>query len=226
MKKFIYTVIFAFLCVVNCFSQDRVDRIKLSFNNEGVILNTFTGWTYDKITGEWFDCVNMIADFKREQKHSTLPHKMSFKFNNIISLQFKTIVCNETPYYVLVWEKWEGAYEYPEIYEDWEYWKTKEFLMFTKQNMNKLKNLTNRPITIKVTTPSRGRCPQEIQDVDIIQGEMSNRYALKKSIVIYKATDGNIRFKFLRGYSENESIKYQYFEISEKDYNKLIDISF
>lgn len=223
MKKYFMAIALCLVCAIS-FGQDRVNRVKLSFGNEGYVLDKVIGWAYDNSVGEWIDCVNLIEENKQYIKFATSPSWMSHRFNNIISLQFKTVTCNDIPYYVLVWEKWDGAYKYPSIYEDWEFWKTKLFMMFTEENMRDLRNLTNDPITIKVSTPSRKRY-DEREDVDVIQASMSNSFQSESSIIIYKATDGSVRFMF-KQYSLFDSIDNQYFEISETEYLKLIDITF
>lgn len=228
MKR-LFTVIVALslLNVVTCYGQDRVNRVKLSFINEGTTLNNITGWAYDNATGEWIDCVNLLESRKQYKKFAKDPSWMSRNFNNIISLQFKTIIFNDVPYYVLVWDKWTGEYRYPTIMEDWEYWNTRLFLMFTEKDMKKLRNLTNKPITISVPAPQRSRFSKEIEDVDIIQTSMDNNLYRKVSIKIYRATDGTIRFNFkINNIFISSDIDKQYFEMSETDYNNLIKVEF
>lgn len=47
----------------------RVNRPKVYFNNEGVILNKVIGWAYDHNTGEWIDWVNCIKAKKLSKKN-------------------------------------------------------------------------------------------------------------------------------------------------------------
>ena len=146
------------------------------------------------------------------------------KYSGTINIP-ETITYNDISYYVLVWDKWTGAYKYPTIYEDWEYWRTKIFFMFTEKDMEKLRNLTNNPSTIEILTLTRGRLDQNVQDVDVIQYEMNNNFQQKSKIEIYKATDGSVRFLFKEGlFSGIHKIETSYFEISELDYNKLMNI--
>ena len=53
---------------------------------------------------------------------------------------------------------------------------------------------------------------------------MERDYQLNTGLIIYKATDGSIRFLFKS--ILDEDISKEYFEISEEDYLKLIDIHF
>ena len=230
MKYFIAITI-SFFCTITCFGQDRVNREKITFGNSGAILNKVTGWAYNESVGEWIKFDNLLSSWKGDAKYTEertgTPSRvvMSRRYNNIISLQFKTLTVNDIPYYVLVWEKWTGAYKYPHIKEVWEWWTTKLFMMFTVEDMEKLKNVTNNPITITVPTPSRGRIDTYSSDEDVIQTEMNSNIQLKSSIVIYKATDGSIRFLFQKDLdSLGRTIEKQYFEITEADYLKLLNV--
>lgn len=67
------------LCIVfsiTCLGQKRVNRTKVYFNNEGVILNKVIGWAYDHNTGEWIDWVNCIKEKKLSKKSDFRQHKM------------------------------------------------------------------------------------------------------------------------------------------------------
>ncbi|MBR5102435.1 MAG: hypothetical protein IK092_04870 [Muribaculaceae bacterium] len=224
MKKFYIIITLAFICAVG-FGQDRVNRVKLSFGNEGAILSNITGWGYDNAVGEWVDCDNFIEYRSQYKQTATQASWMSHEFNNIISLQFKTITYKENPYYVLIWEKWDGEYDYPNIHEDWNFWKTKVFLMFSQEKMDELKNITNNPKTIKVPiTSKRGRWDKSA-DVDVIQSSMERRYQTTVYFTIYKATNGSIRFIFEQLLYYNESgIDRGYFEICESDFLNLINV--
>ena len=46
-----------------------MNRSKVYFNNEGVILNKVIGWAYDHNTGEWIDWVNCIKAKKLSKKN-------------------------------------------------------------------------------------------------------------------------------------------------------------
>ena len=224
MKKF-YFIIALCLIYAASFGQDRVNRVKLSFGNEGAILSKITGWGYDNAVGEWVDCDNIIEYRSQYKQTATQESWKSHEFNNIISLQFKTITYKETPYYVLVWEKWDGEYDYPNIYEGWNFWRTKMFLFFSQEKMNELKNITNNPKTIKVPiTSKRGRWDRTA-DVDIIQSSLERRYQTTVNFTIYKATNGSVRFLFEQHmYYDESSIDRGYFEICESDFFDLINV--
>lgn len=124
----------------------------------------------------------------------------------------------------MVWEKYNGAYRYPNIREDWQYWKEKIFLMFTEEDMKKLRNLSDSPIILNLSAPMKSELERNIIDEDIIQTSMSKLYPPKLSFIIYKATDGcSVRFKFIMN-SHDADIDKQYFEISEADYQKFINV--
>lgn len=215
MKRLFIIAALCLVCVAS-FGQERVNRPKLSFISEGPVLTKFTGWSYNNSSGEWIEHENLICG-------DSYAFDASHYKNNIISLQFKTIKYKDTPYYILIWYKKDGAYRYEHIHEDWMAWKTYNYLMFDEINMGYLRDLTNNPISISVPTASKLEI-QSTSDVDVIQTEMERKYHLNTTIIIYKATDGSIRFMF-----ENildKDISKKYFEISEEDYLKLIDVHF
>ena len=225
MKRIFIITTLCFICVAS-FGQDRVNRSKLSFNNEGPVLTDFTGWAYDNEVGEWVGCKNVIEHNKRYSKHANSEIWQSHTLNSIISLQFKTIEYNKTPYYVLLWDKWSGKYTYPHIREDWHHYKVRKFLIVTENDMKILRNLTNKPAIINL--PTKTKTNSDTEDVDVVQTTLDKNYKGSMYLVIYKATDGSIRFIF-RDYISTISgtgIEKEYFEISEEDYLKLIDIHF
>ena len=59
MKKSLLLLLCMF-SILLCFAQERVNRVKLSFEKEGYILEKAIGWSYDEYVGEWVDCVNVI----------------------------------------------------------------------------------------------------------------------------------------------------------------------
>lgn len=225
MKKYIIAIITIIISTFNIFTvcgQDRVNRTKLNFQGESTKLTSITGWGYDDEAGEWIDCQNFI---ECQKKYKSLDHELwtSHKDNNIISLQFKTIEYNDNIFHILIWEKWDGHYRYPSIREDWEYYKVKEFMVFTEDDMRKLHNLTNDVYKFEVNVAIKDYSNNDIEDVDVIQNGLKriseNDYIMQKTIKIYKAIDGSIRFVF--GY---ENIKKAYFEITEKEYMDLITL--
>lgn len=223
MKHFITIIsiiIFSFTTFTVC-GQDRVNRTKLSFQKESTKLTSVTGWGYDNEAGEWIDCQNFI-ECQKKYKSYTSPSWVSHNDNNIISLQFKTVEYNNNIFHILVWEKWDGHYLYPEIYEDWRYYTVKKFMVFTEDDMNKLHNLTNDVYVLKIYTITKGSNNSNIEDVDVIQSgliRMNDYTWMNETIKIYKATDGSIRFAF--GY---KNIERAYFEITEKEYMDLITL--
>lgn len=227
MKHFITLISIIILSTItlNIYGQDRVNRTKLSFQEESTKLTSVTGWGYDNEAGEWIDCQNFIECQKKYQSY-TSPSWISHNDNNIISLQFKTVKYNNNIFHILVWERWDGHYLYPEIYEDWRFYKVKKFMVFTEDDMNKLHNLTNDVYVLEIYTITKGYDNSNIEDVDVIQTGLNKMNddsiftkLRKETIKIYKATDGSIRFAF--GY---KNIERAYFEITEKEYMDLITL--
>ena len=217
MKHFITIISLIILSVFsfNIYGQDRVNRAKLNFQEEGIKLTSVTGWGYDNEAGEWIDCKNFI-ECQKKYKSYTSESWVSHNDNNIISLQFKTIKYNNNIYTILVWEKWDGHYLYPEIYEDWRYYKVKKFMVFSEDDLNKLHNLINDVYELKIYTITKDYDNNNIEDVDVIQTGLNemDEYSTftklrKETIKIYKAIDGSIRFAF-----GNKNIERAYFETS------------
>lgn len=227
MKHFITIIsiiILSFTTFTVC-GQDRVNRTKLSFQEESTKLTSITGWGYDNEAGEWIDCQNFI-ECQKKYKSYTSPSWVSHNDNNIISLQFKTVEYNNNILYILVWEKWGGHYLYPSIYEDWRYYKVKQFIIFSEEDMNKLNNLTNDVYRFEVAAAIKNDSNNDIEDVDVIQTGLKDiseyghiPYSMEESIKIYKATDGSVRFTY-----GNMNIERAYFEITEKEYMDLITL--
>jgi hypothetical protein len=216
MKKLFIIFTLCLICIAS-FGQERVNRPKLHFISEGPILTDFTGWSYNNTSGEWIEHHNVISS-----STSTYISNSHYK-NNIISLQVKTIIYKDTRYYVLIWYKYDGYYEYEYIYEGWTPYEIKNYLMITEDKMESLRNLTNTPITLYFPTPTKLDV-ETTADVDIIQTSMDREYILNTGLIIYKATDGSIRFLFKS--ILDEDISQEYFEISEADYLRLIDVHF
>ena len=114
MKKIIIFFL-ALLIPTDGYSQARKNRPEIKFENQSEVLSKATGWSYNSTLGEWIDHENVISDKKRIYGPSRF-------YQNFIEMQFKTIVTNNEKYYVLIVQRWRGAYMYPEIYEDWYRW--------------------------------------------------------------------------------------------------------
>ena len=228
MKKFI-TFIFAMvitLVSVNAFAQDRVNRPKIDFSSEaGPIINEVTGWGYNNSCGEWIESKNIATSTKNPELVNTEYYR-SHEFSNIIDIQFKTIVYDNTLYYVLVWNKFDGYYLYPNIKKDWRINKAKHFMMFSSEDMDKLHNLTNTPITLELITARKGES-SKFTDGDVIQTEMEKskkyQYLSRTYFIIYKATDGSIRFN-ISNISKPSLIEKSYYEMSADQFNEFITV--
>jgi hypothetical protein len=221
MKKFIFALL-ALAMTLPVMAQERVNREKLKFTAQGEKVRKIPAWGYDDTVGEWLKSYSVIERDKQNHKMGILPVSMAFEFNNIISLQAKSLTYNNTPYHVIVWEKFVGAYKYPNIKQDWEYWKTKIFLMFSPSDIAELNNLNNEPKHITILAPIKAREDVMVKDVDVIQSGMAKKYCPKVTMSIYKAADGNIRFLFSAlGASDLEK---QYFEMPETEFQKLLTV--
>ena len=102
--KTLFTILAIFLSV-QAISQERVNRVKLTFGKESKQLKSATGWSYNETSGEWVDYSNVLCpdskyktDFKMLQGDYMHSHySQSFK-----SIQTKTVTVDSVEYYVLI----------------------------------------------------------------------------------------------------------------------------
>ena len=137
------------ICMVICslgliaHGQERVNREKVHFTNQSEILLNATGWAYNKTLGEWIDYENVISHNKDYQTIGPNPY-MKSHLPNFNSIQVKTITYNDVEYVCLIVNVWKGYYEYPEIMEDWQTYTANVYYFLSKEEYNKLFNLTNK----------------------------------------------------------------------------------
>lgn len=228
MKKMIFALV-ALMVALPMVAQERVNREKARWVDEGEKVTTITGWSYDDIAGEWVECANLIEPKASNRKYANSSSWMAHSYNNIISLQFRRLEYEGDTIPVLVRERWEGEFKYPHIMKDWSYWKATDFLVLTRTELEQLTNLSSTPIHINLVTANQGKYEEDELDVDLIRKQIDNEYPWKTAISIYKATDGHIRFVFQRSsYHERlkrmmVDIEKNYFEMTEKDFNAIFN---
>ena len=214
------------------FGQDRVNREKLSFLDKSNQLTTAVGWSYNTTLGEWIDYNNVITDnksYKEKYKSSQGSYMMSHRTQNFISIQTKTLVYKDIKYYVLLVEKWNGDYKYPNIREDWRIYKTMYGYIFTETEYNKLNNIDgvmNLKTQYMVSMGSYYEEYDEIVFLDMIQTNLSpekSKYISKYSDTYYfpikKTETGDIRFHVPGIYS---LLEREYFETTFDNFSKFI----
>ena len=226
MKKMIFALI-ALVVALPMVAQERVNREKARWVDEGEKVTTITGWAYDDVAGKWVECANLIEPKASNKKYANSPSWMAHSYNNIISLQFRRLEYEGDTIPVIVRERWEGEFKYPHIMKDWSHWKVTDFLVLTRTELEQLGNLSSTPIHINLVTAKQGKYEEDELDVDLIRKQIENEYPWKTAISIYKATDGHIRFVF-QSSSYHERLKRMmvdieknYFEMTEEEFNSI-----
>lgn len=225
MKKFIiFSLVFLFS--TNCYSQARVNRPEIIFENQSEVLNQATGWSYNSDLGEWVDHVNAISSELR------IRHGPSRLAQNFIEMQFKTVNVNNEKYYVLIVRKQRGAYMYPEIYEDWFRWVEIFGYIFTKTQYNKIWDFDATGSVIKIVTKQWTSVRRENADtlLDMIQTNLlSDEKWGVCTFPIMKASVENeefIRFyvpecSYGNDYDSFINFDKEYFEVTISEFDKL-----
>ncbi len=219
------------------FGQDRVNREKLSFIDKSDELTTAVGWSYNSTLGEWIDYNNVIdsdKSFKDKFKSLQGSYMMSYKTQNFISIQTKTVVYKGIKYYVLCVEKWNGDYKYPNIKEDWRVFKTMFGYIFTEKEYNKL-NKIDGIVDLKtqymVSMGSYYENYDESVFLDRIQTNLSSEKSTYQPIYTFpikKNENGDIRFYVPNSFSTSKysfnkvDFSKEYFETSFDNFSKLI----
>lgn len=230
-------ILFLAFVVSNYFQslgQERVNREKLSFEEKSEILTKAIGWSYNSVLGEWVDYENVISndkDYKGEYKLLQGEWMMSKIDQNFLNIQTKTISFNNLKYYVLIVNKWNGAFEYPAIFEDWYTFKQTIGYIFTKDEFDKLRWIVlGLEKSVKVKTKyvvSIQSKYDETKFLDFIQSELPNEkgeYFPEYTFLVLKSKEGAIRFylpTYFTTYS-NFDFDENYFETDYKIFFKIL----
>lgn len=231
MKKIIVTLV---VCVIATFgfSQDRVNREKVSFDKQSEVLTKATGWAYNETLGEWIDYQNVISsskDFKTTFKTLCGSSYMMSMHSNFNTIQAKTINYEGEQYICLIVNKWSGQYRYPNIREDWYEYKIDDYIVLSKEEYKKLFNLTNDVTVVEGWIQTKYEYDKEISEEDFLISKIKEKksgikkyyYDPRPLMQVYKATDGSIRFLFEGPSKYTKGIDKHYFETTEADWNKL-----
>ncbi len=216
------------------FSQERVNREKLSFSEVSGTLSNATGWAYNTTLGEWIDYKNVISDDKDYKTKNVIlqgSYMMSKASENFIKMATKTIVFNGKTYYVLIINKWNGSYQYPELRMDWYAYKQTIGYIYTKEEYEKLLNIDSQ-VEVKteylVCMGSKYQKYNEKKFLDLIQTELTTArspyFKYEYIFPVMKSKEGTIRFrlpdmlsKYSNGYFEKE-----YFESNLIDFSNML----
>jgi len=230
MKSFI--LLFTILLSSCSFSQERINRAKLTFNKQSDELKEATGWAYNEASGEWIDYKNVLCpDNKYKTKYKSLQgdYMASNYTQSFNSIQTKTVTYDSVEYYVLIVKTVSGKYEYPSIKEDWYSYKETKGYIFTASEFSKLDSI-NGSIELKTNSYVRlGSKYTKYSDkefLDLIQAKLSapkSEYSSMYTFPIMKSTEGKIRFYIPERFSKYNKADFEkkYFEIEEDKFKAI-----
>ena len=133
------------LCVFNSHSvssQERTveDDIFYFDSVSEVLQDCFQGWIFDRDSRKWYGNPNVIlrSDLPQNCRKAKKGGFVYSQHTNIYNLQTASIVYDilgrgeKQRYYVLFWQKWKGYYDYPNIQEDWRWYRTYDYYIFSE----------------------------------------------------------------------------------------------
>ena len=219
--------------LLQVFGQERVNRVKLSFDTTSETLLKATGWAYNSTLGEWIDYENVISDnkdYKTKYKSSQEDYMMSKTSQSFQKVQTRTVTYKGTAYYVLIIDKWSGEYKYVAIREGWDTFKETIGYIYTKKEYQKLLNiesLVELKTKYKVSMGSKYEEYDEIIFLDLIQTELSqekSEYSSEYTFPVMKSKEGAIRFYLPDNFLSNSKydFKKKYFETNFESFEKIV----
>lgn len=193
MKVLLYLIMCSLLN-----AGSREDGISLEFQKCSKELTSATGWKKNSTTSKWIENQNAISD----SKITNTDYSKSHLYQNFDYLKMCTINYNSNIYYVLLYKKNSGFYEYPAIREGWINYKETRFIIFDNNQFNQLKeSINNYKDNKNLILESH------------LYGEMSNafsklggQYAYNNEILMAKITN------VLKGLVQNYGLK-ELFEV-------------
>ena len=223
-----------------CFGQDRVNRLKLSYLAESAKPNPVIGWKFNENTGEWVDYKNMINGNVSYKTYITLnrsnlgfgtsAYTIMSGYNSFLSIQTKTIQVNQKIYYILVVEKFDGYYRYPNLEQDFISYKDTLGLIFDENEYNKLFTKDTLENSVKVLAIVKNGHFKENTFIDKLQSlnfEKESNYTF-----LIKRKNEIVRFYFpfdVRTYRYdfhyNPNFSKEYFETDTANFNILNKLS-
>ena len=142
------------LCIFNSHSlssQERTVEDDIFYFDavSEVLQDCFQGWVFDRDSRQWYGNPNVIRADKmswvfRKAKNSGFEYSRHYNIYNLQSASFvwKMKDDNEPKrYYVLFWQKWDGAYEYPNIQEDWYCFRVYDYYIFPEEEWKRFQDI-------------------------------------------------------------------------------------
>ena len=230
MKILIITTLLIALTIFDIHGQSRVDRENVEFDSKSEKLIEATGWEQNRITGEWIENQNVIADRNITPKARSASQKFNW-------LQFATLTFEGVQYYLLVYEKPTGSYRYPNIREGWISFENVYFFAFTPEQYGQMVNSIN--LMSGETINIKSNLISDISDMQIYGAEEYEEedllahitYRLNKPLSYEKCfrlnsqvVDGSevIRFRLPEDCITEDKLQTAYFEVLLEDFASIL----
>lgn len=224
MKKFL-TLVFTTIACITFNAQERVNGTPPTFSGQSGKLTSATGWAYNTTDKDWVDYPNMIESSKAYKKKKSKPLEgsvLSSRPQNFSSIETKLLVYKDVKYYVLVVEKWSGAYKYPNLREGYYSSRMTCGYIFTEENYKKLLNMDK---FVELTTDdyieeeSSGLTEAGFIEKLQKQIDSSMKRGFDAKFPVMKSEEGKIRFHvpyFKYNFEEG------YFETDAENFNVIL----
>ncbi|MBU3013783.1 hypothetical protein KO488_03375 [Poseidonibacter lekithochrous] len=131
--------IFIIMCSFLYSASDRSNDKQLSFLEISPSITKARGWSKNQSLGKWISNENVISDRKIDLYSRNM---ISQNFNYI---KMSSIEYDEKVYYVLLFKKDAGAYEYPTIHVNWITFKETHYFIFNEEQLSYLKEYISKP---------------------------------------------------------------------------------
>ena len=240
MKKVSMVLLFALVTIIS-YGQDRVNRTKLTFSESSASLTSVVGWKYNETLGEWIDYQNVISndkDYKTKYTSLQGSYMMSKAENTFNNIQTKTLIYNNKKFYVIIWNRWRGSYEYPAIERDWSEHPYTIGYILEESEFNNLKNYQEPRIYSIVDYNQKYESYNETKFLDLIQTKLSTSTEKRdyKWILPIKLNNNKVRFleptieTLLRNTTKSKywtpiyDFDKEYFETDKDNFSKILTI--
>lgn len=231
MKK---NFVIALCCIINSvlFSQPRTNpQPRNIIEKTSPIVSDFVGWSFSESSNRWSGYYNMLSINRplNNQNNSTKPYRetsreMSFR-ENIVNMQTTIISHDSTKYYILSFSYWSGYYEYPSIYEGWNYSKAISYYVINQEDYCSIFEMANGEEKKYDVYPILGNDLKNISLDDV----WKYSFSIKK-FAVRKEDDNTIRIRFPQKDDERFNMEIgidpidfskRYFEVPYKSFIKL-----
>lgn len=231
MRRIVLSFLGAFVIIVLC-AQPRIDgNFSTKVKEESPLLTNIVGWGYDKTNEKWAGHYNVIIPvFKGNNniKPARINPRNRDTYDNIINLQMKSVLCNDSVFYFLYHRFWRGSWDYPALQIDWRTSKETAIYILTSEEFSKMKNLQMGENIINIykvswTGEENALTFAKVTLKDIL--ENPSKAQTPDKIVIKKENENTIRLdsKIWQSYKPFGSDGY--FEIKLSDFNCLFKLS-